>query len=514
MMMSVVPLKTFASGEEALSSPENFDSLVLVAKSVSSVEVESLKVPLSDYVAEADPSAEGGVFILSLGKDGPLKKVIFSGTGPLDMDYDDVRCFSDAAEKGLQRAVKAGSKAPALLVYPSQFKYAEFAALMGAYQALYVPLEMREHMPSRATKVDKLGFLSRDPNVVKMAKAMEKGRSVSRDIGGSDPERMAPPRVEEYVRSVFKDTGVRIEVVEGQGTFEKEYPCLAAVNRAASTVSRHQGRVIWLTYEPEGGAIEKTAMVVGKGITYDTGGADIKAGGIMAGMSRDKCGAADAAGFMKTVSELKPKNLKVVVGMAMVRNSVGSNCYVSDEIITSRSGVTIRVGNTDAEGRMAMVDVLCHMKEKALKEVNPHLMTIATLTGHAVVAMGPYTAVMDNGPASDEDFASKLVALGTEIGDPLEKSTIRREDFRMIVDASGEYVDVLQCNNAPSSRTPRGHQFPAAFMHRVSGLNDHMRKSSKPLKYSHLDVAGSSGDLPHVPTGSSIQALTAYFFGF
>ena len=83
--------------------------------------------------------------------------------------------------------------------------------------------------------------------------------------------------------------------------------------------------------------------------------------------------------------------------MAMVRNSVGSDCYVADEIITSRAGVRIRVGNTDAEGRMAMVDVLAHMKEKALHEVNPHLMTIATLTGHAVLAVGPYTAVMDNG---------------------------------------------------------------------------------------------------------------------
>ena len=71
----------------------------------------------------------------------------------------------------------------------------------------------------------------------------------------------------------------------------------------------------------------------------------------MAGMSRDKCGAADVAGIMKTVSMLKPKNVKVVGAMAMVRNSVGEECYVADEIITSRAGVRIRVGNTDAEVR-------------------------------------------------------------------------------------------------------------------------------------------------------------------
>ena len=77
----------------------------------------------------------------------------------------------------------------------------------------------------------------------------------------------------------------------------------------------------------------------------------------------------------------------------MVRNSVGSNAYVADEIITSRAGVRIRVGNTDAEGRMAMADVLAHMKEKALNEINPHLMTVATLTGHARMALGPYTVL-------------------------------------------------------------------------------------------------------------------------
>lgn len=89
-----------------------------------------------------------------------------------------------------------------------------------------------------------------------------------------------------------------VEVIQGQSTFEKEYPCLAAVNRAASVIPRHDGRVIWLTYTPQG-PVEKTLMLVGKGITYDTGGADIKAGGIMAGMSRDKCGAADVCGIVK-----------------------------------------------------------------------------------------------------------------------------------------------------------------------------------------------------------------------
>lgn len=107
------------------------------------------------------------------------------------------------------------------------------------------------------------------------------------------------------------------------------------------------------------GPIEKTIYLVGKGVTYDTGGCDIKAGGVMAGMHRDKCGSAAVAAFLKVVDELRPANVNVVGAMAMVRNSVGSNAYVSDEIVTSRAGVRVRIGNTDAEGRMAMTDVIC-----------------------------------------------------------------------------------------------------------------------------------------------------------
>merc|ERR1712142_192954 len=102
------------------------------------------------------------------------------------------------------------------------------------------------------------------------ALAIEKGRVVARDIGGTDPERMAAPKVEEYVQEVFKGTKVKVEVMKGQQFFETEYPCLAAVNRCASTVPRHDGRLIWLTYEGEG-AVKKTVYLVGKGITYDTG---------------------------------------------------------------------------------------------------------------------------------------------------------------------------------------------------------------------------------------------------
>ncbi|XP_063963292.1 putative aminopeptidase W07G4.4 [Lytechinus pictus] len=303
----------------------------------------------------------------------------------------------------------------------------------------------------------------------------------------------------------------QLEVLLGD---KNTYPLFAAVDRCAQLVERHRGRIIKLEYEGSG-EITKTLMLVGKGVTYDTGGADIKAGGVMAGMHRDKCGAAAVAGFFRALEIIKPVGLKVVGTMAMVRNSVGVESYVSDEIITSRAGVRIRIGNTDAEGRMAMGDCLCEMKERALREINPHLMTIATLTGHAVRAMGPnYSIIMDNGPARMVDHARQMQRAGDLIADPFEISTIRREDYAFHKGKS-EYEDVLQSNSQPSSMTARGHQSPAAFLMMASGLDKHGKDSSAPLPYSHIDIAGSSGPFPGVPTGAPIAAMTAlYMMGF
>ncbi|KAL4635984.1 putative aminopeptidase W07G4.4 isoform X1 [Arapaima gigas] len=495
---------------------QKFDGIVLVAQSYEHLpsELEDLQGPLQDYSSVDSGFTEEVVLVKVPGLPG--NRLIFASTGPVNRDYDDVRRFSEAAVKGIKRAIKAGMQRP-LLVSPqhSSYERSPLVAALGALHALYMPLEICEaKLKSSPHKVAVLGLWVKDDEqgkyLVNLATALEAGRVVCRDIGGSDPERMAAPRVAEYVQSIFKDSSVEASVVSELSTFEKEYPCLAAVNRCANAVPRHQGRVIKLQYCGDG-PVKNTLMMVGKGVTYDTGGADIKAGGVMAGMHRDKCGAAAVAGFFQVLARLKPKHLKVVGAMAMVRNSVGSDCYVSDELVVSRAGHRIRVGNTDAEGRMVMVDLLCEMKEKALNEVNPELFTIATLTGHAIRAMGPnYSIIMDNGPAHQSGNAHLWQAAGEVLGDIFEVSSIRREDYEFHRGQS-EYEEILQSNNLPSSATPRGHQTPAAFLIMASGLNKHGVDSNNPLPYSHIDIAGSSGPFPGIPTGAPILAMVTRY---
>jgi len=425
-------------------------------------------------------------------------------------DYHDVRCYQEAAAKSLQRAIKGGFKSPLLMVPESKnFANAELCSVLGALEELYVPIQLREDLPDKRQRVSNLSVMITSPKaeeIFKEALILESGRFVARDIGVGDPERMAPLRIEEYVTKLFPN--LQVNVISDINTICKEYPLFAAVNRAANQVQRHQGRLIFLEYKPPNPA-KKTLMLVGKGVTYDTGGADIKAGGVMAGMSRDKCGAAAVAGFMQIVNEQKPADVHVIAVLCLVRNSVGEESYVADEMITSRAGVRVRVGNTDAEGRMCMADALCRMKEIAIEKnlPDPHLFTIATLTGHACLAAGQgYSIVIDNSVARNADHARKLQAIGTSFGEPFEVSVLRQDDFDF---NSGKVIgeDILQCNNAASSRTPRGHQVPVAFLIQTTGLDKHGVESDHPLKYTHLDIAASAGDYPKMPTAAPIIAL-------
>jgi leucyl aminopeptidase len=313
---------------------------------------------------------------------------------------------------------------------------------------------------------------------------------------------MTPLRFAEYVENAFAGTNVEVQVIREVSTIESEYPLLGAVARSSKEVPKHHPTVIKLNYRsPKPEDVKENLFFVGKGVCFDTGGADLKVGGAMRGMSSDKCGAASVAGFLLTVAHLKPTSLNITASCAMVINSIGPNAYLCDEIITSRAGKRVLIANTDAEGRMAMTDLLAEAKELALeqKAKNPEqpvqLFTVATLTGHAVLAVGPYSIALDNGPARKRKISQRIFDAGLEWGDIFEVSTLRREDFQVIAPGS-DAEDVVQSGTAPSSRTTRGHQFPAAFMITASGLDKHGLNASQneQIPYTHLDIAGGSTD--------------------
>ncbi len=450
----------------------------------------------------------------------PGGRLVLSPLGSLGRDHDDVRRFAEAAAAGARRARAAGARHPLLLVdgIPGRscFARALEVALLGAAGACWEPLEAREAgraaepFESLAVVVDR-SSLFRGEEVLTWIAAVERGRALARDLGGTEPERMAPLRMAEFCYEHFGGSSVRVEVLDEVELLRREYPLLHAVGRASYAVPRHRPCVVRLSYRPSD-EVRRTLWLAGKGLAYDTGGADLKVGGHMAGMSRDKGGAGAVAGFLAAVAALAPRGLAVEAELGCVRNSIGSDAFVTDEIIASHAGKRVRIGNTDAEGRLVLADLLSHLRQRALSAAAPELYSIATLTGHASKAVGPYSIAIENGPARHLGIAQRLASAGELWADPFEISRLRREDWDFVRPRTSA-EDVLSCNNAPSVATARGHQFPMAFLAIASGLDEHGGDSARPLPFTHLDIAGSfteGGDWQFGrPTGAPVPALCA-----
>ncbi len=504
---------------KALAARGGFDAVVLVGHDLAAVASPEL-TPLLRTLAATDATFASNVSVIPApGLAG--SRLVTAPTGPLTRDHDDVRRYAEAAARGLRRARDAGSTRPLLLLQPAPEGevYAEFAkvAALGAAGSLWQPLEAREARGKSITPITQLGVAVLGGAFAKdeaaWVEATEGGLSLARDLCGTEPERMAPPKFAAYVQQAFKNLPVKVAVQKDPRKLLREYPLLMAVARASLPVARHRPNVVRLEYTPKG-KVRHTLLFAGKGLTYDTGGADLKTGGHMSGMSRDKGGAAAVAGLFYAVAKLRLPGVRLIAELGVVRNSIGSDAFVSDEIVTSHAGCRVRIGNTDAEGRLVLADLLSHLRVAAAKVTTPRLFSVATLTGHAGRAVGPYNIALDNGPARVLGTAETLGEVGDRCGDPFEVSRLRREDFDFVAPRT-KADDVLSCNNAPSSATARGHQFPMAFLCLASGLARHAGDSDMPLPFTHIDIGGSGcedGDWQHgSPTGKPVVALLEAF---
>ncbi|KAJ3334665.1 Cytosol aminopeptidase, catalytic domain [Gonapodya sp. JEL0774] len=468
-------LSAFSTSSPIQLVSASYDSLLVPFHSLQSVllgtKASAFAGVLGDVqkYSEIDPIKQVTVI---RSESAPGKRIILSPVGSLYGDVDDVRAFAPPIRAAVRRAINIGSRRPLILLAELSnflnnsgapdldYSKALQVSVLAALQEAYVPLQAREWRIQKGQvveEIDEIGVVDVDASVLKKLAAVEEGLSVARDLTSGDPERLTPLRCAEYIQSVFATSkNVTVTVEKGAPplhsfalqklaghtlpqcwtdipTLLASYPLLHAVARASLVVPRHLPCVVKIEYRsPKQESVEEDLFLVGKGVTFDTGGADIKAGGHMRGMSRDKGGASAVAGFLRTVSLLTPSRVNVTATLGFVRNSVGAECYTGDEIIESRAGKRVLVANTDAEGRFVMADLLAAALETALQLPNPstaRLFTVATLTGHAIRAYGSYPICMDNGPARQVGVGKRLQDEGEKWGQPFEMSRVRRDDF-------------------------------------------------------------------------------------
>jgi leucyl aminopeptidase len=305
------------------------------------------------------------------------------------------------------------------------------------------------------------------------------GVSLARDLINTPSNDMGPAELEEAARTLAKQHGATVQVTSGDA-LTKEFPLVAAVGAGSARTPR----LIDITW---GSGVDPKITLVGKGVCFDTGGLDIKNDAGMLNMKKDMGGGATALALAHMVMARKLKvRLRVII--PAVENSISGTSFRPRDVYTSRKGISVEIGNTDAEGRLVLADALTLADED-----KPALIAdFATLTGAARVALGPDV------PAAftdDDELAGELANFAASENDPLWRMPLWRP-YEAMLDSK-----VADTNNV--STGGQGGAITAALF---------LRKFVAAKSWLHLDIfAWTLAAKPGRPEGAELQTARALY---
>jgi leucyl aminopeptidase len=316
-----------------------------------------------------------------------------------------------------------------------------------------------------------------------LASSLVQACALARDMVNTPANDMGPLQIETIAREIAEQFAARIAVVVADDLLEANYPAVHAVGRAAAPY--RAPRMIEISW---GAPSDPLIAIVGKGVVFDTGGLDIKPSSGMRLMKKDMGGAAHALALARMVMAAGlPVRLAVLI--PAVENAISGDAMRPGDVIASRSGLSIEIGNTDAEGRLILADALTRAAE-----LDPVLtLDMATLTGAARVALGPQVIPFytdDNGLAADLADAALAVA------DPLWRMPLW-SGYAESVES-----DIADLKNDPDAWAQAGSITAALFLQRFAPKQG----------WLHLDLyAWNPKGRPGWPVGAEAQAVRALF---
>ena len=388
-----------------------------------------------------------------------------------------------APEEAPRNALSAGALPAALP--PGTYRFAVepddptrvcVAWLLGCYRfTRYKPRSRREDRvliaPEGADREE----------AVRIAQAVWLGR----DLINTPASDLGPSDLSEAAVALAQNHGASSSVVSGDDLLAHNYPMVHAVGRASS---RPPCLIDISWTKPGGTASAPRVTLVGKGICFDTGGLDIKPPSAMLTMKKDMGGAAAALalGHMIMGAGLDVR-LRIVIPAA--ENSISGNAFRPGDVLQSRAGMTVEIGNTDAEGRLVLADALT----LADAEKPDLLFTFATLTGAARVALGPELPAMFS---TDPALAQSIIQTGVVVGDPSWQMPFWSGYDRLL---DSEIADVNHISDGPFAGAVTAALFLKRFVKHAKA-------------YTHFDMfAWTPGARPGQPKGGEVQIARALF---
>ena len=380
--------------------------------------------------------------------------------GVEEKDHENIRSSMALAVKSLK---KSNYKSASIAVNKATLKAVVDAIILGGYEF--------DKYKTQATKSKLKNVYLTCKDVSALKDSFEEAVTIAdatcytRDIVNITPDDLNPPSFAKLAKKLAKENKLECTVLGHKELKEEKCEAMLAVGRA----SCHDTKLIHLAYKPKNA--KKVISLVGKGLTYDSGGLSLKPATSMVTMKMDKAGACAVLGIIKAISELK-LDIEVHAFVGAVENMIGGNAYKPDDVLKSRKGDTIEVRNTDAEGRLVLADVLDYAQDKVKSD---YLFDFATLTGACMVALGQYTTgVMGHSSRLKHDI-SKASNKAGELTASLPFNKYLKKQLK------SEIADICNISNKPYG----GAITAGLFL-------DNFIKEENKEKWLHFDIAGSA----------------------
>lgn len=376
--------------------------------------------------------------------------------------YDSIAIASATAIRKIQTTKFESAKIVLNDILEKNFKALVEGAILGQYKFVDYKSEKEKKKVELniivEEKIEELETILNESKII--AKAVNKARNMV----NTAPADFYPEIMAKIAKELASDVEIKCEV-HGESYLEKhKMMAMHSVGRA----SVHESKLIHLTYKPKNAKLK--VVLVGKGLTYDSGGLSLKPSDFMVTMKADKSGGCAVLSTLWAVAKLElPIEVHGIVGA--VENMIGGNAYKPDDILCARNGKTIEVRNTDAEGRLVLADCLCYAQDE-IKDID-YIFDYATLTGACVVGVGEYTTgVMGN----CNNLKRKAVSSALDAGEYATALDFNRYLKKTI---KSEIADV--CNVA---NTRYGGAITAGMF-----LDNFIYEENK-NKWVHFDIAG------------------------
>lgn len=475
------------------------DALILpvfegnVLGSSADVLSEAARANIQDVLAHGDINGKPGeVLVLASVADTAAKRIVLMGLGKA----------AEQTESNLRKALQAtanavkatAAKEAALATDDIQINNRDTQWLARQVvelfeYATYSFNTFKSKDNQKSVNLKKLTLLNTvDPKGaeqgVKTGKAIATGMSYTRDLGNTPPNVCNPTYLAQEAKKLAKECKqLATTVLEEKEMKSLGMNALLSVGNGSETPSK----LIIMEYKG-GPKDQKPHVLVGKGITFDTGGISLKPAPDMDAMKWDMCGAASVFGTMRAIIDMElPMNVVGVVAAA--ENMPSGKATRPGDIVTTMSGQTVEILNTDAEGRLVLCDALTYVERFEPASV----VDIATLTGAIIVALGPFASGM---MSNNEEVASHLEAAADFTQDKIWRLPLW-DEYQALLDSP--FADIGNIGNAG----PKAGSITAACF---------LSRFTKAYPWAHLDVAGSAfnGGANKGATGRPVPLLTEY----